>query len=204
VAQGSESELAIVCEAMHRHQMRDLLREFAAQALKRWPARPVFVYYEVAARCEREPWLMAMHDRLRLERAYDRAQDLGDRRTAMQIADLLARVDGYDDDDFDDDFDDDEPFLPATLGMREVLQTILAAGDELQILEFARRELGNAEVERMRREVGGTDKQFARALLQIMIDAAPAAGDTAPRAPGRARQRRARPADGRQRGLFDD
>jgi hypothetical protein len=202
VAQGSESELAIVCEAMHRHQMRDLLREFAAQALKRWPARPVFVYYEIAARCEREPWLMARHDRLLLERAYDRAQDLGDRRSAMQIADLLARVDGYDD---DDDFDDDdEAFLPAGLDMREVFQTILAAGDELQILEFARRELGNAEVDRLRREVGGTDKQFARALLQIMIDIASVAGDTAPRGAGRARQRRARPADGRQRGLFDD
>ncbi len=199
-AQGSDSELALICEAMHRHHRHDLVLRFAAQALKRWPGRPVFVYFDVVARHEHQPWQMPERDCNRLEDAFELAQQQGDRRTAVRIGELLARVDGFD----DDDADDDDPLPPAPPGMRSALEAILASGGEQQFLEFARREIGRDEFERLRREVGGDDTQLARALLRIMIDLAPVASDTAPRGARRARQPRARPADARQRSLFDD
>jgi tetratricopeptide (TPR) repeat protein len=196
-AQCSESELAIVCEAMLRHRRTDLVLRFAAQALKRWPGRPIFVYFDVVARYGHEPRRMPARDCDRLEDAIELAQEQGDRRTTTRIAELLDRTEGF-------GGDIDEPFSPFDPGLGAAMEAMLALGKEHEFLELAKHALGRDEVERLRRVIGGSDKQFAQALLGILLELLPTSPATAPHRARRAQQPRAQAADGRQRGLFDD
>jgi hypothetical protein len=107
----AERDHVLICEALNRHRQLELTGRFAAAALKRWPQRPVFVYFEALARYGDEPWRMPEHEWLRLERAFDQARAQGDQRTASRLGTLLDAADADDDDfpDYADDDPDDNP-----------------------------------------------------------------------------------------------
>ena len=204
-APGSESEQALVCEALHRQAEPDLTRRFAMAALQRWPGQPTFVYFEIAARYQGEPWRMPVREQDRLEKAFEKARAQGDRRAASRLADLLDQSGGGFG-RFEIDDEDAFPDGPGD-GMRDALEIILAAGGEAQFLDMARRQLGKATFDQMRREIGGSNKQFVRALLELLSIAEhepvvkPRPVITPPNA---ARKPWPAPANESQKGLFDD
>ena len=201
---GSESEQALVCEALHRQAQPDLTRRFAAAALRRWPGKPTFVYFDVAARYQGEAWRIPWREQQRLEKALEQAQAQGDRRGASRLADLLDQAGGG----FGRfELPDEDATFPDGPGgsVRGVLDIILAAGGEAQFLDLARRQLGRATFDQLRRDIGGSNKQFVKALMELM-----AIAEQVPKLqpiiiPAKpAPQRREPPADKTQKGLFDD
>lgn len=162
-----ESDQRLLCEALHRHGQLELTRRFAAAALARWPGRPVFVYFEAAARFEAAPWTLPQAEWERLDRVFEQARDQGDERTASRLGKLLDAASGP------DVFDG--PKGPPALGASAiggVLDGLLQSGYEDGILDLARRELGKATFEQLRREVNGSKRQFAEALVAMLKDAA--------------------------------
>ena len=160
----SESDHLLVCEALHRHGQRDLTRRFAETALKRWPQRPVFVYLDAAARFGAEPWRMPQREWQRLDRVFEQARDQGDQRTAARLSKLLAAAGhGVPGDDLPSDLDE----LGAD-GMRGVMEMMLAFGGEDHFLDMARRQLGKATFDELRRDIKGSKKQFAQALIELL------------------------------------
>jgi len=205
----AEPDQLLVCEALHRRNEHDLARRYAEAALTRWPGRPVFVYLKAAATCEANPWQIPPRELRALEQALEQAQAQGDQRTALRLRDLLSATMG----DFglpgEDEFDDlDE--LEGENG-RAMLETMLALGGEDQFLEIARAELGKEVFDALRRALGGNKKRFARALMDLLANAAP---DPAPGGPGANADARPasaaapggkrRPLPAAQKGLFDD
>ncbi len=177
----SESDHLLICEALHRHKVGPLGATFAASALKRWPGKPVFVYLEAAARFGAEPWRMSQRDHERLDDVFDQAKDQGDDRTATRLGKLLddALGPGYGPDlnsspfDMGDMGDMDQEEALAMLG------SILKSGGAEAFLDIARRELGRARFDQMRRDFKGSKQQFALSLIEIVA----AAVTPAPRAP---------------------
>ena len=166
-SQLNEPDHLLLCEALHRHGQLDLTRRFASAALARWAGRPVFVYLDAAARFEAAPWTMPQIEWERLDRVFEQARDQGDERTASRLSKLLGAASGPGGFDVPDD--------PPAFGARAiggVLDRLLQSGDEDEILDLARREMGKATFERLRREVNGSKRQFAEALVEVLKAAA--------------------------------
>ena len=163
----SESEHVLVCEALLRHEQQALTRRFAKAALERWPQRPVFVYLDAAAQYGAQPWRMPRHEWQRLDRVFEQAQDEGDQRTARRLSKLLGAAAGPDDDD-DDGFPADLG-EPGAAGIGDAMDMIEASGGEDAFLDVARRRLGKAAFDRLRRDVGGNKKQLAQALAELLL-----------------------------------
>lgn len=163
-----ETDHVLLCEALHRHGQSELTRCFAAAALARWPGRPVFVYLEAAARFEAAPWTMPQAEWERLDGVFEQARDQGDERTASRLGKML------------DAASDPGPYhgpngTPATGtgAIGNVLDSLLRSGYVDDILDLARRELGKATFERFRREVNGSKRQLAEALVELLKMAGP-------------------------------
>lgn len=201
--QFSESDHLLVCEALHRHGQSDLTRRFAAAALERWPGRPVFVYLDAAARFGAAPWRMPQREWERLDRVFEQARDQGDERTATRLSKLLAAAPGPGSTDMPRGLQE-----PGAGGIGALLDQALKLGGEDQILELARRELGKATFDQMRRDVNGSKKQFAQALVQLLRSAAEFELGAQPRIlpPRTQSPRRSQPlpANKDQADLFDD
>ncbi|MFP3559092.1 hypothetical protein SB861_51930 [Paraburkholderia sp. SIMBA_049] len=211
-AQFAESDQLVVCEALHRHNKRALVRRYAEAALQRWPARPVFVYLRASAAYGANPWRMPQRELLALDRALEVAQASGDQRTVLRLNDLLAAATGHiglpgeDDDDYLDGLPGDDAGT--------VLEMMLAALGEDAFLAMVRKQLGKPLFDEMRRDFGGNRKQFIRALIGLLADIGPppGLGDTrayadpqpiVPLKPPPRRKRRTAPTD-MQKDLFDD
>ena len=211
-AQFAESDQLVVCEALHRHNKRALVRRYAEAALQRWPARPVFVYLRASAAYGANPWRMPQRELLALDRALEVAQASGDQRTVLRLDDLLAAATGHiglpgeDDDDYLDGLPGDDAGA--------VLEMMLAALGEDAFLAMVRKQLGKPLFDEMRRDFGGNRKQFIRALIGLLADIGPppGLGDTGayadpqpivPLKPPPRRKRRTAPTD-MQKDLFDD
>jgi tetratricopeptide (TPR) repeat protein len=199
----SESDHLLVCEALHRHGQSDLTRRFAAAALERWPGRPVFIYLDAAARFGAAPWRMPELEWERLDQVFERARDQGDERTATRLSKLLAAAPGPGSADMPPGLQE-----PGAGGIGALLDQALKLGGEDQILDLARRELGKATFDQLRREVNGSKKQFAQALAKLLTAAAEFETGAPPRIlpPQTQSPRRSRPspANENQADLFDD
>jgi hypothetical protein len=210
-AQFAESDQLVVCEALHRHNKRALVRRYAEAALQRWPARPVFVYLRASAAYGANPWRMPQRELLALDRALEVAQASGDQRTVLRLDDLLAATTGHiglpgeDDDDYLDGLPGDDA--------GSVLEMMLAALGEDAFLAMVRKQLGKPLFDEIRRDFGGNRKQFIRALIGLLADIGPPGlADTGayadpqpivPLKPPPRRKRRTAPTD-MQKDLFDD
>jgi tetratricopeptide (TPR) repeat protein len=211
--QFAEAELLVVCEALHRHNRRALVRRYADAALRRWPARPVFVYLRASAAYGANPWRMPQREVLALDRALELAQASGDQRTALRLNDLLAAATGYTGLP-DEDEDDYLGGLPGD-DVGTMLEMMLAALGEDAFLAMVRKQLGKSAFEEMRRDFGGNKKQFIRALIELLaaVGPPPGLGDAGayadplpvvPLKPPRRRKRHTAPPDDMQKDLFDD
>jgi hypothetical protein len=208
----AESDQLVVCEALHRHNKRALVRRYAEAALQRWPGRPVFVYLRASAAYGANPWRMPQRELLALDRACELAQARGDQRTALRLGDLLSAATGY----IGLPGEDDDDYLDGLPGgdAGTMLEMMLAALGEDAFLDMVRKQLGKREFEEMRRHVGGNKKQFIRALIELLAAVAPPPGlDDAgayadplpivPPKPRPSRKRHTAPPD-MQKDLFDD
>jgi hypothetical protein len=211
-AQFAESDQLVVCEALHRHNKRALVRRYAEAALQRWPARPVFVYLRASAAYGANPWRMPQRELLALDRALEVAQASGDQRTVLRLDDLLAATTGHiglpgeDDDDYLDGLPGDDA--------GSVLEMMLAALGEDAFLAMVRKQLGKPLFDEIRRDFRGNRKQFIRALIGLLADIGPPPGlggtgayadpqPIVPLKPPPRRKRRTAPTD-MQKDLFDD
>jgi tetratricopeptide (TPR) repeat protein len=205
----SEPDQLLVCEALHRRNERDLACRYAEAALKRWPGRPVFVYLKAASAYGANPWQIPPRELRVLEDALEVAQAHGDQRTALRLSDLLSSAMGNlalpGADEFDE-LDEREG-----LDERAMLEIMLALGAEDRFLDIAREQLGKAAFEDLRRELGGNNKQFARALMELLASVGlplgpggSGANAQAPPAPVGSRRGKRRPSPPEQKDLFDD
>lgn len=202
----SEPDHLLVCEALHRRKERELARRYAEAALKRWPGRPVFIYLRAAAIYGDKPWQMPQGALAAVGKALEDAQAHGDQRTAMRLRELLSKAVG----DFAspggggfeelDELDELDQLPPADVV--KVMEAMIAMGGEEEFLELARQQLGNHVYEELRRELGGDKKQFARALLELLVSFASSENRGSPRAPPP--RRKPRPLHPGQKDLFDD
>ncbi len=197
----SESDQHLVCEALHRRNEHDLARRYAEAALKRWPGRPVFVYLRAAAAYGDNPWQMPPRELRALEQALELAQARGEQRIALRLSELLSATMG----DFAMPGD---PGLDDMDGIdgKAMLETVLALGGEDQFLDFARKDLGKEVFEELRRQLGGNKKQFARALMELIVSLPlppGASGGAIPAPTASPRDKRHSPQPG-QKDLFDD
>ena len=210
----SEREHLLVCEALHRHGQPDLTGRFAAAALKHWPGRPVFVYLEAAARFHSAPWNMSEVEWKRLDRVFEEARRQGDERTAARLSRLLGDARDPGDSDFPQDLDDfdedgDADFEADDLdAMANTLEVMLKRGGVGRFLDFARQQLGATVFDQLRREIKGSERQFARTLLDTLMAAAEAEAGAPARgaapAPARRAGANAPPANKNQAKLFDE
>ena len=172
----ADSEYLQLCEALHRQAQADLTLRFAQAALQRWPERPLYLYFAAAGRLGGQPGVLAQDDVQRLRRALDQARSDGDQRTATRIGKLLnesgfgsrgaSLPDDWDDDDDDpDEADADE--VRATLGA-----ALAGSGGVDRFLDTARRQLGKAVFDDMRRSIKGDKLQFAQALIDMLVESA--------------------------------
>ena len=201
----NETDHLLLCEALHRHGQLELTRRFAAAALARWPGRPVFGYLEAAARFGAAPWTMPQTEWERLDRVFEQARDQGDERTASRLSKLLGAASGP------GAFD--VPMGPPAFGagaIGGVLDGLLQSGYDDDILDLARREMGKAMFEQLRREVNGSKRQFAEALVEMLkaaaaFDAGAPGPDPAKVLPPRRQAHKtAAAANPNQTDLFDD
>lgn len=163
----NETDHLLLCEALHRHGQLELTRRFSAAALARWPGRPVFVYLEAAARFGAVPWTIPQTEWDRLDWVFEQARDQGDERTALRLSKLLGAASGP---GAFDVANGPPAFGAGTIG--GVLDRLLQSGSEDVILDLARREMGKATFEQLRRQVNGSKRQFAEALVEMLKAAA--------------------------------
>jgi tetratricopeptide (TPR) repeat protein len=83
-----QEEMLSLCECFKKLKHNKLLRQFAEQALKRWPKQPIFVFYQVYSKSG----FWQISDIVRLRNAADKAREQGDQRTAMMIVTLLNEM----------------------------------------------------------------------------------------------------------------
>ena len=208
-AQFAEPDQLLVCEALHRRNEHDLARRYAEAAVRRWPARPVFVYLKAAAAYGANPWQIPPRELRVLEQAFEEAQAHGDQRTAMRLRDLLSEAMG----DFtlpsEEGFDDLDELEGD--GGRAMLEMMVALGGEGSFLDVARKQLGKDVFDELRRALGGNKKQFARALMDLLVDVAlssgpggPGASADAQPAPAASPRGKRRPPQAGQKDFFDD
>ena len=174
----ADSEYLQVCEALHRQAQADLTLRFAQAALRRWPERPLYLYFAAAGRLGGQPGALAQDEVQRLRRALDQARSDGDQRTATRIGKLLSES-GFGwrgaslPNDWDDDDDDVDPDEVGADEVRATMDAVLAgSGGVDRFLDTARRQLGKAVFDDMRRTIKGDKRQFAQALVDMLVDSA--------------------------------
>ncbi|NMQ27548.1 hypothetical protein E4Q23_07135 [Candidatus Accumulibacter phosphatis] len=226
----SESERISICEALLRRNERSLLQAYADAGRKRWPERPIFVYFHVFARHGSAAYLLiSLDEGMALEEALDKAREEGDQRTALRIRELLspppAKFDDEDADDFDDFGDLDElgeafAKVEKTLftNPRAALEMLFEMAGEEATINMARAVFPASEFSKMERAAGGNRKKLARLLIEsVAEEIRPVAGSVQPDpqpqpqpqpplAPPSPVAPKAKPPvhDDRQRDLFDD
>ncbi len=111
----SQEEILSICECFKKLEHYALVRQFAENALKRWPEQPVFVYYQIYSQSHSKKrfWHISNSDMARLTHAADKATEQGDQRTAMMIVKFLNGIrrssffNPFVMDNFEDDFESD-------------------------------------------------------------------------------------------------
>ncbi|MBI5438397.1 MAG: hypothetical protein HY936_05550 [Nitrosomonadales bacterium] len=163
----SEAEHLLVCEAWQRSDEEDLLFTYAEAALKRWPGRPVFVYFRVMARYGNDSYNIPDRDMHALDKAYKDAKKQGDQRTAQRILTLLEPP-------MDDmPFSDGDPFdtfgdMPGS--PRAMFELLLAMKGEQALLDMVRRAIGKRAFNDLKQQFGGNQKDFTRRLIDMMVE----------------------------------
>lgn len=106
----SQEEMLSLCECFKKLEHKELLRQFAEHALKRWAEQPAFVFYQIYSQSSQSFSSMLMSDMDRLKEAADKAKEQGDQRTAMMIVGFLNHMMPPIFDPFSDfgNFDDDD------------------------------------------------------------------------------------------------
>jgi len=201
----AEPERILICEALLRQKENKLLRAYAEAGLKRWPRRPVFVFFAAFARGE--PIFMLSDSELRnLEQAHQAAHEQGDLRTAHRIRELLDPTPHFEPDDSADEFG------PDLLGdPHAVLDLLVAMGGKKAFLDMARQALGAAQFNDLKCAAGGNDNRLVALLIDLFAESGvlpdlglPGGGAPVPLPPPR-RTQGARPKpDDKQKDLFDD
>jgi hypothetical protein len=216
----SESERISICEALLRRNERSLLQAYTDAGLKRWPKRPIFVYFRVFARHGRSAYLlMSCEEGWALQEALDKALDEGDQRTALRIRELLSPPATFEDED-EDDFGDPDEFSEAFDKIEELffsnpraaLEMLLELTGEEPVINMAREMFPASEFRKMELAAGGNRKKLARLLIESAAEGArPAAASgsldaSSPPAPPSPVRPKTKPPvhDDRQRDLFDD
>jgi len=165
----SEADMRLICEAFLHVKDDQHLHLYAHSALARWPRHPLFIYYK--AESKRQDMPQDLYEDLVSASATCKQTD---RQTWQRIDSLLVALDsdiGYLNGDFYDPEDDfelmREPGDPLT-----IFKTLLETGGEQALFRYAREVMGNATFITMRKQIGGSDAQFAQALIYIMAQAA--------------------------------
>lgn len=101
-----------VCETLRLVGLAQLRLDYANAALKRWPAKPLFVFHQYEAKealgkPDRRGFWMMRHP---LDNALDQARAEGDQRTAHRIGEMLDLFGHLHADDDFEDFDDEDEF----------------------------------------------------------------------------------------------
>lgn len=210
----TQPEQVLVCEALHRRGERLLSRRYAEAALRRWPGRPIFVCLRAEAIYGDNRRRMPEREILALEDARDLAESQSDKRTASRLDALLPGTVG------DFEMPGQRTGLPGFPGFplpggpatpAAAMEALLALGGEDALLEMMRKQLGKRMFEDLRLEIGGSNKQFARRLMEIFANPDALLGgdgvpDTRPMPPPKyvpAPRKPRRPAPG-QKDFFDD
>lgn len=174
-----ESDYALVCGALERRGARSLAGRYAEAALKRWPGRPVFVYLRAAALYAGTTTRIPDKEYTALEKAFDAAESQGDKRTASRLDALLEEGTS----------DFAMPARPTGMpGLHDLappdmvaeMEEMIALGGGSAFLDAVRKQIGKRAFEQMRREIGGSKKEFARHVVQMFTEAQDflGAGDT--------------------------
>jgi len=185
----SEAERISICEALLRRNERFLLQAYADAGLKRWPERPIFVYFRVLARHGSGAYLwMSCDEGWALQEALDKALDDGDQRTALRIRELLSPPPATFEDEDEDDFGDPDEFSEAFAKIEETLfsnpraalEMLLELTGEEPVINMAREMFPNSEFRKMERAAGGNRKKLARLLIECAAEGVrPVAGSGA-------------------------
>ena len=200
----TEADMIFVCEAFFGAEAIDLLRLYADAALKRWPARPLFVYFKAASFAD-TPYLMPLQLRNDLDRAAEKCRQ-NDRRTCQRIESLFH---AYEDDmPIPDDGDDFIGNLD-TADPGVIFEMMLQMGGEEMLFSTVRKTIGKAAFDALRKELGGSNKDFARALIEVMAQEARSLAMPPPFKPSvpiplAPKPGARKPASDIQRDLFDD
>ncbi|MDP2787807.1 MAG: tetratricopeptide repeat protein [Pseudomonadota bacterium] len=165
-----EADMASICEAFLRVEEYDLLRLYADAALKHWPQRPLFVYFKAASFADK-PYLMPQHVRNDLDRAAEACQQ-NDRRTGQRIQSLFHAIE--DEMPFADDDNDIDGLNADDPGM--LFEMLLQIGGEELVFKTARQAMGKATFDALRKELGGSNKDFAHALVDLLAQEARGGG----------------------------
>jgi tetratricopeptide (TPR) repeat protein len=203
----AEADLRVICEAWLCAKENELLRLYADAALKHWPQRPLFVYFKAASYSDKL-YQMPMQLQHQLERAAEASHAQNDRHTSQRIQSLFGALDAdmigpEEDDDFIGELDAGDPGV--------AFEMLLQMGGEETLFKIARQAMGKATFDMLRKQLGGNNKDFARALIELMAQEARATGmpppprkpqPPAPRKPQPPAPRK--PAQDIQRDLFDD
>jgi tetratricopeptide (TPR) repeat protein len=88
----SRAESEAVCEALRHSQLDSIRQAYARAALKRWRKLPIFEFHAFESKYEGRYWEVSGADFNRLERAWNRAREAGDTRTAHRIQELLREA----------------------------------------------------------------------------------------------------------------
>lgn len=169
-AKFSEADHLLVCEALQRSGEKELLLTYAEAALKRWPSRPVFVYFRVTARYGNDSYNIPDRDFDALDKALEDARKQGDERTAQRI---LAVLDPMEDMSVQDPYLDDDPFNPfdgIPGSPRAMFELLLAIKGEKVFLDMVRNEIGKQALNDLKQQFGGNQRDFTRHLIDMMVE----------------------------------
>jgi hypothetical protein len=164
------AEMELICETWLRLEQDDLRSRYARGALKRWPGTPAFVFHRIDAGHNSFAPLSAK-DFQALDKAYERAREDGDMRSAHRIGELLHGARPF-------VRPDQAPFDPfETAGFPQAG----GAADVETLLDFLMNKEGPADVEAMKRELG---PEGVRRLLEAMLRGQSVTDDLDERLPG--------------------
>ena len=88
----SQSEMITICQCFRQIGHYELLYHYAHQALQRWPAIPILVFYQITGRSQNEVFNLHETELDALQQAVDNAQQQGDQRTVMLIMRFLEKL----------------------------------------------------------------------------------------------------------------
>jgi hypothetical protein len=210
----SQPERISICETLLRREESALLAAYADAGLTRWPDRPIFVYFAIAAKQGPAAFLtISEDDRLALDRALAVAREEGDERTVLRISELKrprghfsgADPDDYDEfdpcDPFNDSDDDQAAFDDLPLDPRAMVDMLISFGGQNALIRWARDLLPESTVKELERAAGGNRRKLAEMLLEHLLESDAETSQPAPKPHPRVQQP---VVDDRQKDLFDD